>query len=281
MRRLIRCATVLALACAPAALAAGPSLPPLEGQGGIATATGNTRYVAMPSGASTTLGVVRTSDGSVIRFRSLAGRFGIPIVAYDGSVGGLSADGKLLVLTDWIPPAGALRRQSDFTLVSTRTLRPLQTVRLRGDFGFDALSPDGRTLYLIQHVSTQDVSSYRVRAYDLRTKRLLARVIADKREGTSVMSGFPVTRAASPDGRWVYTLYRRDGNTPFVHALDAATRTAVCIDVPWPPASSQDAVMRARLHLEAGKLTIDGAGSGKSFVLDTSTFHISTLTSTP
>ena len=44
------------------------------------------------------------------------------------------------------------------------------------------------------------------------------------------MTGVPVTRLPSPDGRWDYTLYQ-SAEHPFVHALDTQRRTAVCIDL--------------------------------------------------
>ena len=44
------------------------------------------------------------------------------------------------------------------------------------------------------------------------------------------MTGVPVTRTSSLDGRWAYTLYDSQEH-PFVHALDTARRTAVCIDL--------------------------------------------------
>ena len=46
------------------------------------------------------------------------------------------------------------------------------------------------------------------------------------------MRGYPLTRAASPDGRWAYTLYDGGGKHPFVHALDMLEGQAVCIDLP-------------------------------------------------
>src|SRR5437899_1858493 len=82
--------------------------------------------------------------------------------------------------------------------------------------------PDGRTLYLIQHTSTSDLVRYVVRAYDLRTKRLLPGTITDPREPGEAMKGYPVARATSLHGAWVYTLYLRMGGKPFVHALNAA-----------------------------------------------------------
>jgi hypothetical protein len=198
------------------------------------------------------------------------------MVANDGSAGGLSRDGRLLVLAQWDPPRnGALRKSSRFLLVSTRTLRPWRTVALRGDFAFDALSPGGGTLFLIEHVSSADTTSYRVRAYDIASQRLLPRVIADRRQAGWVMHGYPVTRAASADARWAYTLYQQPGGYPFVHALDSVTRTAVCIGLPWRGNQDLVPVSRLRLDDQAGRLTVETFRGRPLFSIDTRTFWVS------
>ena len=80
-------------------------------------------------------------------------------------------------------------------------------------------------------------------------------------------SRFSAGRLASTDGRWVYTLYRQDGGYPFVHALDAVSRTAVCIGIPWQ--GNQDPLGEATLVLAGGKLLI--SASGRQFAIDTET----------
>ena len=120
------------------------------------------------------------SGKSVIASATFEGAYGIPAVTSAGRAGGLSPDGRLLVLVE--PPSyNGLRSESRFLLVSTRGLSVADPIVLSGEFGFDAVSPDRRTLYLIQHVSGSDLVRYVVRAYDLRAKRLLARAIVDKR----------------------------------------------------------------------------------------------------
>jgi hypothetical protein len=79
-------------------------------------------------------------------------------------------------------------------------------------------------------VSPRDPTRYVVRGYDLDRGRLLPDPVVDPKVFGSVMRGYPVTRAVSPDGRWAYTLYDGGGH-PFVHALDTAEGTAACIDV--------------------------------------------------
>ena len=119
--------------------------------------------------------------------------------------------------------------------MDTRPLRVVRTVTLRGSYSFDAVAPDGSTLYFIQYTSVQDWNRYRVRAYDLVHGRLLAGAIVEKRDPAEAMRGAPLTRVTSADGGWVYTLYSRSTRTPFIHALDARHRKAFCIDLPWPP----------------------------------------------
>jgi hypothetical protein len=178
-----------------------------------------------------------------------------------GTPGGLSPDGRLLVLVQ-PPNYGGLRQQSRFVVLSTARLSRLATVSLRGEFGFDAVSPDRRTLYVIQHASQRDLVRYVVRAYDLPTRRLLPGAIVDKRNPAETMRGYPIARATSTDGAWVYTLYAKNPGSPstFVHALNAAGRSAFCIDLPaW---TSGDDIWDTRLELSGDTLLVrvkDGA----------------------
>ena len=265
------------LAPAAAADGGGPDPGVVQGWTGVALPSGPFRYVTMPTANATVVAVVRRSTGRVWNFRPLGGTWGVPMVAGDGTAGGLSRDGRLLVLAEWKPPKtyGALRPSSRFVLLSTKSLRVWRRVTLTGDFTFDALSPDGRILYLIQHVSSSDVTSYRVRAYDVAARRLLPRVIADRRQSSWVMHGSPVTRAAGRDGRWVYTLYQQPGGFPFVHALDTIARTAICVGIPWR--GSQDILPATRLVLDeaAGQLTLTTRTGRPLFDVNTRTFWVS------
>ena len=63
----------------------------------------------------------------------------------------------------------------------------------------------------------------------MHAQNLVADPVVDPNE-PEPMTGVPVTRTSSLDGRWAYTLYDSQEH-PFVHALDTARRTAVCIDL--------------------------------------------------
>ena len=247
---------LLALVCIPAATAAGPWL-------GTAT-NGVAGYTTNMHGTTTAVG-----DGS--RSISIAGRWGLPRVTLTGDVGGLSADGRVLVLArdDVAHANGALSRTSSFAVLGTKPLHLRTVVRVRGDFGFDALSPHGRTLYLIQHVSQENLFRYRVRAYDLQAGKLLRRVVADRRQRDWNMNGYPVARATTRDGRFVYTLYQNGNNYPFVHALDTVERTAVCVGLPWDWTADAQEISRATLTIRGDRLAI-----GDRFLLDRSTYQV-------
>src|SRR5262245_6216244 len=121
LRRLvISLAAVVTMALAPPAGAdgGGPSPGLMAGWNGVTSSRTPLRYVTLPTGNQTTLASVRKGDGRVIQWRPLTGYWGVPMVANDGTTGGLSRDGRLLVLAGWTPPPnGLLRKASTFKLV--------------------------------------------------------------------------------------------------------------------------------------------------------------------
>jgi hypothetical protein len=241
------CLCILAVVAVPAAAADGGPSPGVDQAGeGVLSPSGSLRYVALPTQSSTILAVVGVHRGLVRSFRVFRGHYGIPFVTNLGETGGLSRDGRLLVLSDAV--CCGLRQVSRFLVLETKRLRTRQRIVLRGDLAYDALSPDATTLYLIQHTSARDYNRYRVRAYDLDARRLLPGAIVDRTEPREVMRGYPLRRVTGAGGAWVYTLYM-GGKMPFVHALDAVHRQAVCLDFPWK--GSQNALWRMRFRLSA------------------------------
>ncbi len=122
---------------------------------------------------------------------------------------------------------------------------------LPAGFSYDALSPDGSTLYLIEHLGAAASEHYQVRSYDLAAGRLDDGVIADKTKVAEWMAGHPTSRVTSADGSIVATMYERDGGEPFVHVLHADQGFATCIDLPG----------------SARGLLLTGAGDGRLLML--------------
>jgi hypothetical protein len=253
MRRTLALAIILGAAWAAAAAAdgGGPSPGPTWGQPGKVDDAMGLRYVALNAGSkSTVVEAIRTADGNVLRWTSLRGLLGIPMVAWDGTMGGLSRDGRRLVLASF--PGTKWTR---FVALNPTSLRVRATARLRGSFAFDALSPDGSLMYLIQYLGRPNAVNqpYAVRAFDWRTRKLYPGAIVDRREPDEKMNGQAMTRTGNSAG-WAYTLYMRPGKTPFVHALDTAHRRAFCVDLPWR--HSDDWIRMVKMRLRGTKLVL-------------------------
>jgi hypothetical protein len=230
----------------------------------LALSGGQVEYRTERAGRDTRL-VESARYGGPLRERLLRGAYSIPAVAYDGSASGLSADGRTLVLIS--PRRRYPRDWTTFAVVDVERLRVSRHIRLRGDFSFDAVSPDAGTIYLIRY-SSRAVTDYEVRAYDMRAPRLLAKPVVDPSEPDEPMTGVPVTRAASRDGRWAYTLYDSRKH-PFVHALDTERRTAVCIDL-----DDLHNVWGATLELRGPRLEVVGRSGRVLASIDTATHRI-------
>jgi hypothetical protein len=247
--------------------AGGPSVREDAGLTGIGTPTGF-RYVAIGERNRTVLARISPQQ-RVVAVRFLAGRYTIAGVAYDGTATGLSADGKTLVLVR--PRFAYARARTDFLIVSTPGLHVRDAVTLRGDFSLDAVSPDGSMLYFIQYLSPRDPTEYVVRAFDTEGEKLVPEPVVDKSEPGEEMRGNPVSRAASPDGRWAYTLYDGGGKAPFVHALDTVAVEAHCIDL--DALAGRFDLPELRLRLDSGSLAVVSA-SERVAVIDTASFQV-------
>ena len=219
---------------------------------GIATADGALRFVARRRAGLTTVTAI-DRDGQVASSGSVKGILGIPRVAFDGSLGGLSFDGRSLVVASPAPVSGSSR----FAVLSTRSLRVKRMVTLRGSWSFDALSPDGRKLYLVEHAGAGS-PTYRVRAYDLARGRLVREAVVDPRLGGRAMTGMPVTQTFGPGAVWAYTLYQNPGGLPFVHALDTVRGKALCIELPWR--GDQGRLFDVRMSMRGEKLVLRSRG---------------------
>jgi hypothetical protein len=252
MTRLALLFAFAALVAAPAALADGGPIYSLQGGSGIAAPSRGLHYVAIPTGSGDTTLLSIRNGGTVWNWLPLAGSFGIPFVT-SRDPGGLTRDGGTLFLQS--PNDGGGSTNTSFVMVNTRSFTVEDSFFLRGTFAFDALSPDGRRLYLTQHLDTRNLSRYVVRAYDLVHDRLLPGRIADRTQRSWVMQGDALTRTVSAGGRWVYTLYGNQGGYPFIHALDTVRGVAHCIGLPWR-STDQSALSNVVLSLHGKQLAV-------------------------
>jgi hypothetical protein len=222
----------------------------VQGASGALAPSGAIRYVTLATARSTVVAAIDVRSGRVIRNTALRGFYGVPITAWDGSTGGVSGDGSTLVLGSYGPLPGD-PGVTRFVVLRTKTLRKIRVLALGGSWAFDAISPDASKLYLVEYISAGQSPHYRVRSLTTATGRLDPEPIVDRREAEVAMRGQPVTRRASRDGRWAYTLYAR-GREPFVHALDTVEGEAYCIDLPLRLRQLEQMGLRLRLGARGG-----------------------------
>ncbi len=275
IRRLSGAALVgatVAGAVALTASAAGPAPPLVLGEPGIPVAGGmHVVTVSGPSASSTRVWLVRDRDGKTVRRHVLSGKLGVPGITFNGLAEGTWAGGRRLLLSSSIYDDVTRTR---FVVVDTRTLRPLRTITLRGAFAFDALSPSGGRLYLLQFPQGLDGGiHYVVRSLDMRTGRLEPGAVVDRTEPDEQMNGVALNRAWSPNRTWAYTLYNGGTSHAFIHALDTRTRTARCIDLPWK-GEAQTILDTVQLAVKGNALLLTGAGGQALASVDTQTFAV-------
>jgi murein peptide amidase A len=209
------------------------------------------RYVTVNPQAKPALTVVERidmSDGAIDRWWYLRGSYVVPAVAYDGSPGGLSANGRSLALINFSrtfppPPTKVAILDTDLYLRHPRQPgqhRPQHAIRylnLRGHFAFQAISPNGSKLYMRHYRRRDRGSAYDRRPddFDLWTLDtsnggLAPRPLTVSNSGRQ-LAGLPISGATSPDGRWAYALYDGDMRLPFLLALDTATGRVLRVDL--------------------------------------------------
>jgi hypothetical protein len=254
LRRSLLLAAVLA--AVPASSLADGFMPAADPNADLA-APGGRLVVSPRPHTGQTLVTVSGQDGRQVARRMLPGHFGVPVVTFPGQLAGFAADGRTFVLAG-VPPAYPAK-VSHLAVLDPQLRAEPRMLTFRGDYAFDAISPRGRLLYLIQHVSRTDLWAYQVRVYDLQAGRLRPQPIVDRVEHEWRMSGTPLQRLTTADGVHVYTLYLTSKGTVFVHALNAAQASARCIDLPWKDTSGTWA-WRLRLQLGESGLEMYDAG---------------------
>jgi protein MpaA len=304
MRRL---ATMLLALASLAGLAVPVAATAKTGQlgsfGGVTVPGSPYRYAAFPPrtpGKSTTVARIERDGGRVSRWWSLRGSYLVPAVAYDpNSGGGLSADGETLVLSRlWrtFPP-----RVSRFAVLKTQFnyewhgpghpphFRQFpKFIDVPGSYSFNAISPDGATVYLTRYriarnhePGTKPSDDFEIKALDVESGRLAPRPLARAPRQQGPLTGVPITRASSSDGHWAYTLYLGDRRPIYMLALDTVAGRAIPVELPrlLGPANAPANALSLRLRLEAGgrRLTVfdrspDLEGARALARVDTSTY---------
>ncbi|HEV7604573.1 MAG TPA: hypothetical protein VGO15_06370 [Candidatus Limnocylindrales bacterium] len=181
--------------------------------------------------------------------QTVAGAWRLPVIGADPTPVGVSDNGQTIVLVEQAPATAGTTRFA--VLRRTLDAKP-RIIELKGSFAYDAMSHDGRILYVVEHLSGPPDGHYQVRAVDTATGALQHGVVVDKSGGNEPMAGWPIAQVRRPDGM-VFTLYH-GAEHPFIHALNSTDGWALCIDL--PAAGAADTAASADWGLAA---TVDGS----------------------
>jgi hypothetical protein len=219
---------------------------------GLRSADGRSFLAARRLGTRTMLTRYVLPGGRVAGRGSVAGRY---------TLAALAADGTRAVLADVRPGPGRTR----FTILGTSRWTVQRRIELRGTFGVEALSPDGRRLFLIRYGD----GGYNLRLYDLRTGELAFTPLVEGAAARPKMVGAAWTSVATRDGRWLLTLYIKPDGGGFVHALDLGRAIGHCLDLPGGFVDAKS-IRTASLALspDERRLYVAGPLVGRLLVLD-------------
>ncbi len=184
---------------------------------------------AMSPPGSTRLDAFDSGTGNLERSFVLDGHW---------ALSGVSSSGRWLALTRiagesekqaW---AKAGQWETGVQIVDADSGQVVHVLNLDGNFEVETISADGKSLFLVQHLPAVNPDHYLIRLYDLSKEQLLVDPLRAK-GADEVMAGLAWDGIASPDGRWLLTLYlstRR--NVAFIHALNLHDKYPVCLDLP-------------------------------------------------
>jgi len=158
----------------------------------------------------------------------LPGDFQLPPATNSGIPGGLSQNGRWLVLQRFDREAQSVPSRSHFLMFDTAATDVRRSIDLDGYFQFDAISNDGERLFLIQYINGTD---YHVRLYSVSGGALDPNFVVDKNDGGDAMNGLKLTGVASHDGQWLFSVYARAHQGAFIHALNLDAGFAACLDL--------------------------------------------------
>jgi hypothetical protein len=202
--------------------------------------------------------------GSLRNSMQLGGSYGLPAATANGVPGGLSPNGM------WLVVQAKDQHATHMLVINTQTFTVRRHIDLAGEFDFDAVNDSGDNVYLVQHLAGRE---YYVRLYDIASGTLTDNIVVDKSDGEQAMAGVRLSGVASLDHGWLFSVYVREHENPFVHALNLDAPFAFCLDLPgggyaedpaqmdWSLALSPDGKSLYAVNTATGVIAVASTGA--------------------
>ncbi|MEA2627628.1 MAG: hypothetical protein QOJ10_88 [Chloroflexota bacterium] len=213
--------------------------------------------------AALTLSDIDPVTGATLRELQLPGAFHLPQITANGLPGGLSQDGRWLVLIN-----DSNMQTTQMLVVDTASMKAGTPMSFAGTFQFDAISNDGQRIYVVEYLSG---SSYRVRVYNVVAGHLESYIVVDKSDASESMTGLRLSGVPSPDGQWLYSVYARPHQGAFIHALNLNQPYAFCLELPGSGYESSSDELQWSLALSAGGSRLFATNGAKGIVAEINT----------
>ena len=213
--------------------------------------------------AALTLSDIDPVTGATLRKLQLPGPFQLPLITANGLPGGLSQDGRWLVLQN-----DSGNGTSQMLVVDTSSMKAGAPISLAGSFQFDAISNDGQRIYMVEYLSA---ASYRVRVYNVPAGHLESYIVVDKSDPSESMTGLRLSGVPSPDGQWLYSVYARPHQGAFIHALNLSQPYAFCLELPGSGYESSSDELQWSLALSTDGSRLFATNGAKGIVVEIKT----------
>ena len=230
------------------------------------------------------------ASGNLLRETALSGRYDVPTAPDAPHESAFSPDGRTLVL--FKQPIDAELKQWEATgkprtriaLVDTSFKTSPRHIDLEGNFWFDAIGD--KALYLLEILdkgwppvySPTQTPRYQVRRYDLAAGKLDPQPVVDKSD-PEIMTGNRNASVGMSGGTWLFSLYTRVSEGPFVHVLNMNDAFAVCLDLPFPASDYETSMMWAlALSPDERTLYAVNVALGQMAAIDTQSYEMRTAT---
>jgi DNA-binding beta-propeller fold protein YncE len=203
--------------------------------------------------------------GTVLNQIRLPGAYQLPPATMSGVPGGLSPDGRWLVLESFDQTSNSMVSATHLVVVDTSYAQKPKRIDLTGYYQFDAVNNEGTRVYLIEYVSD---SQYYVRFFNVGSSTLDPTIVFDKSDGSAAMAGTRLSGVASRDGQWLYSVYVRPDKSAFIHALSLESPIAFCIDLPGSGYSTNPDEFHWSLALNAAGTNLYAANGATGVVAE-------------
>jgi hypothetical protein len=198
----------------------------LPGNGKMSADRGHYLFARADGAENTIIEGFDVEKGTTERYSSLLGQWTVAAVSATARWAALLGGSSL------VKPGSGEGELTRIDILDTRANSIVHAINLHGSFDVDAVSADGASLFLNQHIGGTGNDYYEIRVYDLISAKLLPDPVREK-GADAVIQGGAIQQSATADGVKLLSVYLDTSrHVAFIHDLDLADSYPVSINLP-------------------------------------------------